>query len=103
MAKVYTYHQSQLSTEYSQLRETQRLLIFRLLNTINQEQELAVAMVISYLMGWGDTYCSHNYSPIYWPVFQREISRGFPGIKSVRCQKRGPVGTGPLDPLSTPE
>jgi len=31
-------------------------MLFRLVNTVNHEQELAAPMVMSYLMGWGDTY-----------------------------------------------
>lgn len=51
------------------LRNQQRLLLFRLVHTINREQELAAPMVMSYLMGWGDTYRSHHYTPIYWSSF----------------------------------
>ncbi|KIO05382.1 hypothetical protein M404DRAFT_76202, partial [Pisolithus tinctorius Marx 270] len=47
----------------------QHLLLFCLVHAINQEQELATLMVMSYLMGWGDTYHLHHYMPIYWSSF----------------------------------
>ncbi|KIO04280.1 hypothetical protein M404DRAFT_77749, partial [Pisolithus tinctorius Marx 270] len=68
LAKGFTYH-SQQSSYLGSLHDQQQLLLFCLVHTINQEQELAVPMVISYLMGWGDTYWSHHYTPIYWSSF----------------------------------
>ena len=73
MAKGYAYHLEHLqdvgSNYVDDLRDIQRLLLFRLVHAINREQELAAPMVISYLMGWGDTYRSHHYTPIYCSSF----------------------------------
>jgi len=55
LAKGYAYHVKQ-TTYLESLRNQHRLLLFWLMQTINREQELAVPMVMSYLMGWGDTY-----------------------------------------------
>ena len=41
-------------------------------------------MVISYLMGWGDTYRSHHYAPIYWSTFVGFLFKNFPEIKTMR-------------------
>ena len=30
-------------------------MLFRIMNAVNREQELATPMVIAYLMGWGDS------------------------------------------------
>ena len=89
MAKGYAYHIQQLndstSAEYiEQLRNEQRLLLFRLVNAINREQEIAAPMVISYLMGWGDTYRSHHYTPIYWSTFVGFLLKNFPEIRLPR-------------------
>lgn len=89
MAKGYAYHIQQLndstSAEYiEQLRNEQQLLLFRLVNAINQEQEIAAPMVISYLMGWGDTYRSHHYTPIYWSTFVGFLLKNFPEIRLPR-------------------
>lgn len=92
MAKGYAYHLEHLAStskgsDYvDELRNTQRLLIFRLVHVINREQELAGPMVISYLMGWGDTYKSNHYSPIYWSSFTGLLLKKFPLLKcSIRC------------------
>lgn len=89
MAKGYAYHIQQLndstSMEYiEQLRNEQRLLLFHLVNAINREQEIAAPMVISYLIGWGDTYRSHHYTPIYWSTFVGFLLKNFPEIRLPR-------------------
>jgi len=50
------------------------------MQTINREQELAAPMVMSYLMGWGDTYRSHHYTPIYWSSFVSSLLKVFPEL-----------------------
>ncbi len=63
-----------------ELRDQQRLLIFRLVHTLNREQELAAPTVMSYLMGWGDVYRSHQYSTVYWLSFVMFLTKAFPEI-----------------------
>lgn len=67
MAKGYAYHLDQLinvqgSKYVDRLRDNQQLLLFWLINAINHEQEIVAPMVISYLIGWGDTYHTHHYT-----------------------------------------
>ncbi|KAJ6518281.1 hypothetical protein C8R47DRAFT_960214 [Mycena vitilis] len=85
LAKGYTYHLGHLDKSVVQdvddLRDKQRLLLFRLVHAINREQELGAPMVISYLMGWGDTYRSHNYTPIYWSSFVGSLLVAFPSLR----------------------
>ncbi|KAF9231009.1 hypothetical protein BU15DRAFT_29067, partial [Melanogaster broomeanus] len=71
MAKGYAQHvERQKDVQYLQgLRDQQRMLLFRIVHAINREQELSAPMVVSYLMGWGDTYRSHHYTPLYWSSF----------------------------------
>jgi hypothetical protein len=88
LAKGYAYHLANLggssAAKYvDDLRNMQRLLLFRLVNTINKEQELGAPMVMSYLMGWGDTYRSHHYTPIYWSSFVGALFRAFPALKKL--------------------
>lgn len=79
LAKGLAYHTTQ--TAYvDDLRNQQRLLLFRLVHTINQEQELARPMVMTYLMGRGDTYRSHHYASIYWSSFVSALLAKFPHI-----------------------
>ncbi|KAL6302017.1 hypothetical protein BKA93DRAFT_818756 [Sparassis latifolia] len=51
------------------LKERQRLLIFRAVNTVNREQELAGPMIMTYHKGWGDVFRSHHPNTIYWSSF----------------------------------
>jgi len=95
LAKGFAYH-TQQSTYLDSIRDQQRLLLFCLVNTINREQELAAPMVMSYLMGWGDTYRSHHYVPIYWFSFVSTLFSKYPELsrrkdgereKSRECQR----------------
>ena len=84
MADGYAYHLNHPKPEYvDSIRDQQRLLLFRLVHSINREQELAAPMVILYLMGWGDVYRSHTYSPIYWSSFVSTLCATFPQILQV--------------------
>ncbi|KAL4062351.1 hypothetical protein J3A83DRAFT_4194772 [Scleroderma citrinum] len=65
----------------SDLQEHHHLLLFRLMHTINHEQELAAPMVISYLMGWQDTYHSHNYVTIFWSSFLSALLTVYPELQ----------------------
>jgi len=80
MAKGHGFHvEQQRDGQFLHgVRDQQRLLLFRVVNTINREQELSAPMVISYLMGWGDTYRSHHYSPIYWSSFVNALRAACP-------------------------
>ncbi|KAF9040359.1 hypothetical protein BDZ89DRAFT_1210221 [Hymenopellis radicata] len=69
-------HSSYLET----LKDQQRLLLFRIVNAINREQELAAPMVISFLMGWGDLYVSHRYASVYWSSFTSNLIKQFPDL-----------------------
>lgn len=81
LAEGYAYHQRYPKPEYvDDLREGNRLLLFRLVNTMNREQELAAVMIISYLMGWGDSYMSHMYASIFWSSFVRTLFETFPQL-----------------------
>ncbi|KAG1858507.1 hypothetical protein F4604DRAFT_1589445, partial [Suillus subluteus] len=87
LAKGYAYH-SKRTTYLDSLRDSQRLLLFRLVHAINREQELAAPMVISYLMGWGDTYSSHHYSPIYWSSFVSALLKAFPMLRHNKSSEK---------------
>lgn len=57
LADGFAFHLDHPNPEYfDNIRDNQRLLLFRLVHTINREQELAAPMVMSYLMGWGDVF-----------------------------------------------
>jgi hypothetical protein len=85
LAKGYAYHLANLNSPSAKyvddLRDIQRLLLFRLVHAINREQEIGAPMVISYLMGWGDKYRSHQYTSIYWSSFVGALLKEFPSLK----------------------
>ncbi|KAM6489327.1 hypothetical protein JOM56_014470, partial [Amanita muscaria] len=81
LAEGFAFHLDHPNAEYlHDLRENQRLLLFRLVHAINREQELSAPMVMSYLMGWGDVYRSHSYAAIYWSSFVRSLLQTFPEL-----------------------
>ena len=84
MAKSYAYHLNHLkgNTESDSYLEGiwDTHLLFRLVHSLNCEQELVGPMVISYLMGWGDTYRSHHYTPVYWTLFMHVLLHEFPSL-----------------------
>ena len=86
MTRGYAFHCKRPNVD--SLRDQQRLLLFRLVHAINREQELAAPMVISYLMGWGDTYRSHHYSPIYWGSFVAELLHVYPQLTARKASSQ---------------
>ena len=86
MAKGYAQHlcREEDMSYVHDLREQQRMLLFRIVHAINREQELSAPMVISYLMGWEDMKRFHHYIPIYWSSFAQAITKSFPQL----CHRR---------------
>ncbi|KAI9061025.1 hypothetical protein FKP32DRAFT_1613227 [Trametes sanguinea] len=81
LASGFAYDATHQREQYAKdLRETQRLLVFRLVHAINREQELAAPLVMSYLMGWEDVKTSHTYSPLYWSTFVAALRRAHSGL-----------------------
>ncbi|KAF5389042.1 hypothetical protein D9757_004879 [Collybiopsis confluens] len=64
-----------------ELERGQKTLLFRMLNSINREQELSAPLVMSYLMGWGDVHSSHMYTVLRWNTFSSQLRRMFPALK----------------------
>ncbi len=82
IADGFAYNEAHRKVEYmNSIREQHRLLLFRLVNAINREQELAAPMVVSYVMGWDDVKTSHTYSPLYWSSFLGALYRAFPSLR----------------------
>jgi hypothetical protein len=78
LEKTYSYHNQHLTPEARlDIRKRHQLLINRLMNALLKEQELACVMVIAYLMGWGDVFKSHHYTPLYWSTFVRHLFNNF--------------------------
>ena len=70
MAEGLAYHiQHPIETYLEDLQKQQAQLLFRLGHAINRQQEIAVTMAITYLMGRSEVVSSHLYSTIYWSGF----------------------------------
>ena len=81
MEKTFAYHLKNLSRQNCvDHRDRQRLLLTRLMYAVNREQEFAAPLVMSYLMGWGDTFRSHQYTPIYWSTFVNALRVAHPEL-----------------------
>ncbi|KAJ7266935.1 hypothetical protein B0H12DRAFT_1200858 [Mycena haematopus] len=62
-------------------RDINKLMIQQCANTLSREQELSGPEVVSYLMGWGDRFISHNFVPIYWDEVTSALRRQFPALE----------------------
>lgn len=76
LGKALSYHQSHLP-HYESSREQNRLLIYRCFNVLNRQAELSGPQVISYLMGWGDRFTSHQFIPVFWSQLANALRQVF--------------------------
>ena len=84
MASTYAYHLKYPNPRHIEsLRDNQSDYLRRIVNAINNEQELAAPLVMSYLMGWGDTFCSHYYSPVFLTSFMAALRKAHPDLSGV--------------------
>lgn len=67
--------------EGQDLLERSRKLIFRCTAALTKQQELPMALCVSYLMGWGDVFRSHHFVRINWSSFHRALTCTFPELK----------------------
>ncbi|KIN94090.1 hypothetical protein M404DRAFT_35391 [Pisolithus tinctorius Marx 270] len=80
MASALAYHEN--DPWYEDIREQNQLLLYRCINVINREVELSGPQVVSYIMGYGDTFQSHCYAPLYTSVLFTAIRQMFPGLST---------------------
>jgi hypothetical protein len=80
LAKGFMFHQTHLK-EFESLQDQNRLLVYRCFNALNQQIELSGPQVISYLMGWGDVFCSHKYAVVYWTHMANALKQHYPTLK----------------------
>ena len=68
---------------HSDLQERQRKLLFRAVNVLNREQEVAGPLVMAYLIGSGDIYRSHHYVTVYMSAIYRKIYLTWPALRQL--------------------
>ncbi|KIN94017.1 hypothetical protein M404DRAFT_169377, partial [Pisolithus tinctorius Marx 270] len=78
MATALPYHIDNL--KYDDVCKQNHLLLYWCINVINWEAELSGPQVMSYLMGYGDTFTSHNYMPLYTGLLFSMEKQMFPKL-----------------------
>ncbi|KAF8441075.1 hypothetical protein L210DRAFT_3400417 [Boletus edulis BED1] len=85
LAKAFKYKTHSLShKEVTTVQQLNKHLIQQCANTLTQEQELSAPEVISYLMGWGDRYISHQFVPIHFNSVIRCLKSSWPFLDEQR-------------------
>lgn len=65
----------------NQNRDRTRLMLFRCLHILNRQMEQSSQQVMGYLLGFGDRYCSHHYTPMFWSSVVSELYQEFPELR----------------------
>ena len=78
MALAYHFKEDDYNLD---LQEQQRKLLFRAVNVLNREQEVAGPLVMAYLIGSGDIYRSHHYVTVYMSGIYRTIYSTWPELR----------------------
>ncbi|KIY43878.1 hypothetical protein FISHEDRAFT_6397, partial [Fistulina hepatica ATCC 64428] len=81
IASALLYHMKrseEVERYYDSLHDSQRKLLFHMVNAVNRQQEIAMPMVVSYIMGWGDQYTMDLYTSVYWRIFMDALYDAYP-------------------------
>jgi hypothetical protein len=80
LAKRVAFHTVE-ERRRNDLRDVNKRLIQRCANTLTRDREFSGPEIISYLMGWGDRFESHNYVAIYTDAIMSGLKERFPGLR----------------------
>lgn len=80
LASTMAYHKD--NPKYNDLRQCNKLLLYRCTNVLNRQMELSAPQVVSYLMGWDDTFQLHHYVPLFTTPLLIALKRAFPEFRS---------------------
>ena len=83
MTKTLLYHQKN-SAYLGDVCKQNWLLVFQCFNMLNRQAEQSGPQVISYLMGWGDIFCSHQYVPVYWSALKHALKKSHPTLEKAQ-------------------
>jgi len=82
LAKSYLFPEYASTNENdTSLQEHARCLLIRCMNTLAREQEITGPLVVTYLMGWGDTFQSHHFVPMYWKEIEQAVLAADPALQ----------------------
>lgn len=83
LAKDLAFHRK-LERKNTDLRLVNKRLIQRCANSLTKHREFSAPEVISYLMGWKDTYESHNFAVIYMDAIVSALKECYPSLTNKR-------------------
>ncbi|KAJ3916515.1 hypothetical protein F5877DRAFT_91708 [Lentinula edodes] len=60
------------------------------LKTVDAQREMSAPEIVSHLMGWGDRFISHNFTPIYMDGISYSLRQAFPVLQDQRlvCKRQ---------------
>ncbi len=65
-------------------RDSNKKLMQRMAHSLNRNRAMGGPQIMMYLMGYGDKFLSHHYSPIYWSGVRIALTRTFPELRETR-------------------
>lgn len=80
LAQTLMWHHADAQLHGGDPIRRNKLLLERCANALSRNRELSAPEVINYLMGWGDTVVSHQYSVIYWASAEIALCQAFPEL-----------------------
>ncbi|GAW00963.1 ATP-dependent DNA helicase PIF1 [Lentinula edodes] len=92
VAKRFAFHNVQEKANKED-KDVHKRLITRCATALNREQEFSASEVVSYLMGWGDRYISHQFVPIYLDGIGAALRKTYPDLLDKRWDQSWPFET----------
>ncbi|KAJ7103451.1 hypothetical protein B0H15DRAFT_919234 [Mycena belliarum] len=83
LAKSVAMHKK-LNRRQTECKDINKRLITQCANTLSRQHEFSGPEVVSYLMGWGDRFISHNFVSIYWDQVTSALRKTFPTLSNRR-------------------
>jgi hypothetical protein len=80
LAKKLAFHRKHKRYN-SDISRLNKRLLQQCANTLTREQEFSAPEVISYLMGYGNHFISHNFVTIYWSAVSSLLKRKYPQMQ----------------------
>lgn len=76
----FTVHRK-TSTSAADLVDNNKLLLQRCTNALFTQKEFSGPEIVALLMGWGDSFESHTYAPIYWDAALSALYLYYPELR----------------------
>lgn len=83
LAKDLAFHKK-LERKNKDIKLINKRLIQRCANSLTKHREFSAPEVVSYIMGWKDTYESHHFATIYLDAITSALKQVFPSLTNSR-------------------